>query len=99
MERRLVGRVWRFRRGRRFLGRRRVGGLVMGLTPWSASGEQSAVDPWFWIGLAGVSVFALLLSFLIVRAMLTPVGCGIGFELVFVLPPILWLRNRRKRRA
>ncbi len=41
----------------------------MDLTPWSASGEQSAVDPWFWIGLAGVSVFALLLSFLIVRAM------------------------------
>lgn len=28
-----------------------------------------------------------------------PVGCGIGFELTLLLPPLLWARQRRRRRA
>jgi hypothetical protein len=33
-----------------------------------------------------------------VDAALSHIGCGIGFELAFLLPPILWLRERRRRR-
>ena len=25
----------------------------------------------------------------------TGIECGIGFELVFLLPPVMWLRRRR----
>ena len=32
-------------------------------------------------------------------AVMSGVGCGIGFELAFLLPPLMWLRQRRKRRA
>jgi len=28
---------------------------------------------------------------------LTGVGCGIGFELVFLLPPLMWAHGRRRR--
>ncbi len=38
-------------------------------------------------------------DFLIGRAALSTVGCGIGFELALILPPLLWLRNRRRGRA
>ena len=34
---------------------------------------------------------------LIQDALMSGVGCGIGFELVFVLPPLQWLHRRRRR--
>jgi hypothetical protein len=36
-------------------------------------------------------------DFFVVRAFLSGVQCGIGCELVLVLPPILWLHARRRR--
>ena len=34
-------------------------------------------------------------STIVTTAANSTIGCGIGFELVFVLPPIMWLRRRR----
>ena len=34
----------------------------------------------------------------IVEAAQSGIGCGIGFELAFLLPPLMWLRRQRRRR-
>jgi hypothetical protein len=36
-------------------------------------------------------------DFFVVRAFVSKVQCGMGYELVLVLPPILWLHARRSR--
>ena len=36
-------------------------------------------------------------EFFVVRAFLSRVQCGMGYELVLILPPILWLHARRRR--
>lgn len=37
-------------------------------------------------------------SKIVLAASQSRIGCGIGFELVALLPPIMWLRNRRRAR-
>jgi hypothetical protein len=32
-------------------------------------------------------------------ALKSPAACGLGFEIALILPPIMWLRGRRRRRA
>lgn len=34
----------------------------------------------------------------VAEAVASPVACGLGFELVLVLPPMVWLRRRFRRR-
>ena len=62
--------------------------VAVTLVPWLAfSAFAGATDPF----VSGVDRVRI-----IVAASHSSIGCGIGFELALLLPPIMWLRQRRR---